>query len=456
MAEQPVGQRRGVGGRDADPLPLPARAAGQRRRRALARRQRARDRRCCCTRPTRCSCRSSASTTRSTARSGSAAGCPAIPGDYRYKRARSRRRAARRAAGWPARAPSSRPSLGELPRVFAKDLTTMQPGDVFVAQYNGGGGYGDPLDARRPSSSPATSRPARSCRADGRSEQYGVVLARRRRRSTPTRRRRRASACARSAWPPRRRRPRRVGRPPRARRSVLGTIGGARRATASPTAGEPHWACPGCGQLLGADRRQLQGRRGAAASAARRRSTPTSTSTRPSSARTPSSSASTCARRAASAWRPSCAWPDDPPVLDVRIDGPGDGDVMTGSYMIGVDIGGTFTDCVVMDERGRIATGKSPTTPDDRSRGFFDSIERAADAIGTDLGVAAARLPRGSSTARRRAPTRSSSGAARASGCWPRAGHEDGDLRHEGHRPHRRPLQRAGARRAATPTSPSR
>ena len=56
-------------------------------------------------------------------------------------------------------------------------------------------------------------------------------------------------------------------------------------------------------------------------------------------------------------------------------------------YMIGVDIGGTFTDCVVMDAQGHIVTGKSPTTPDDRSRGFFDSIERTADELGVDLGA---------------------------------------------------------------------
>ena len=54
--------------------------------------------------------------------------------------------------------------------------------------------------------------------------------------------------------------------------------------------------------------------------------------------------------------------------------------------MIGVDIGGTFTDCVVMDAEGRITTGKSPTTPDDRSRGFFNSIERAAEGLGVDPG----------------------------------------------------------------------
>ena len=61
-------------------------------------------------------------------------------------------------------------------------------------------------------------------------------------------------------------------------------------------------------------------------------------------------------------------------------------------YMIGVDIGGTFTDCVVMDAQGHIVTGKSPTTPDDRSRGFFDSIERAADVLEADLAPAAGEL----------------------------------------------------------------
>lgn len=45
---------------------------------------------------------------------------------------------------------------------------------------------------------------------------------------------------------------------------------------------------------------------------------------------------------------------------------------------IGVDIGGTFTDCVVATDDGRIVTAKSPTTPHDRSTGFFDSVERAA------------------------------------------------------------------------------
>lgn len=48
------------------------------------------------------------------------------------------------------------------------------------------------------------------------------------------------------------------------------------------------------------------------------------------------------------------------------------------SYSIGVDIGGTFTDCAVVGLDGDVFTGKVPTTLDDRSRGFFDSIEAAA------------------------------------------------------------------------------
>jgi N-methylhydantoinase A len=52
---------------------------------------------------------------------------------------------------------------------------------------------------------------------------------------------------------------------------------------------------------------------------------------------------------------------------------------------IGVDIGGTFTDCTIMHDGGRIATGKSPTTPDDRSRGFFEAIASAAAHMGSTL-----------------------------------------------------------------------
>ncbi len=52
---------------------------------------------------------------------------------------------------------------------------------------------------------------------------------------------------------------------------------------------------------------------------------------------------------------------------------------------IGVDIGGTFTDCVVLDENGGVTTGKALTTPQDRTLGFFAAIEEAARKLGHSL-----------------------------------------------------------------------
>jgi N-methylhydantoinase A len=52
------------------------------------------------------------------------------------------------------------------------------------------------------------------------------------------------------------------------------------------------------------------------------------------------------------------------------------------SYLVGVDIGGTFTDCVVIDESGTVTTAKSPSTPDDFARGMIDAIAAAARQIG--------------------------------------------------------------------------
>lgn len=54
-------------------------------------------------------------------------------------------------------------------------------------------------------------------------------------------------------------------------------------------------------------------------------------------------------------------------------------------YAVGVDIGGTFTDCVVVGPDGTIVGAKAPTTPHDRSEGFFASIERAADKLGLSM-----------------------------------------------------------------------
>ncbi|MDN2567189.1 hydantoinase/oxoprolinase family protein [Aquibium sp. A9E412] len=61
---------------------------------------------------------------------------------------------------------------------------------------------------------------------------------------------------------------------------------------------------------------------------------------------------------------------------------------MSGRHLVvGVDVGGTFTDVFVLDERaGRVATAKVPSTRGDQSRGFVEGIAAGVDdfaAIGT-------------------------------------------------------------------------
>lgn len=51
-------------------------------------------------------------------------------------------------------------------------------------------------------------------------------------------------------------------------------------------------------------------------------------------------------------------------------------------YYIGVDIGGTFTDMVVMDEAGSFYTFKTLSTPDDLMAGIMDILELAATHLG--------------------------------------------------------------------------
>ena len=46
---------------------------------------------------------------------------------------------------------------------------------------------------------------------------------------------------------------------------------------------------------------------------------------------------------------------------------------------IGVDVGGTFTDFLVVDEAGNAGIYKTSTTPDDPSVGFFRGLQKAAD-----------------------------------------------------------------------------
>lgn len=50
---------------------------------------------------------------------------------------------------------------------------------------------------------------------------------------------------------------------------------------------------------------------------------------------------------------------------------------MSGRYVVGVDVGGTFTDIFVLDEQnGRVLTGKVPSTKGDQSRGFVEGISQ--------------------------------------------------------------------------------
>jgi len=49
---------------------------------------------------------------------------------------------------------------------------------------------------------------------------------------------------------------------------------------------------------------------------------------------------------------------------------------------LGIDIGGTFTDLVLMDESGNISTAKAPTTPGELEKGVFDAVALAAQTQG--------------------------------------------------------------------------
>ncbi|MBT5812060.1 MAG: hydantoinase/oxoprolinase family protein [Rhodospirillaceae bacterium] len=52
---------------------------------------------------------------------------------------------------------------------------------------------------------------------------------------------------------------------------------------------------------------------------------------------------------------------------------------------IGVDIGGTFTDLVCIDDTGALHTAKTPSTPDDPSRGVMEGLTLLAERVGMSL-----------------------------------------------------------------------
>ena len=59
---------------------------------------------------------------------------------------------------------------------------------------------------------------------------------------------------------------------------------------------------------------------------------------------------------------------------------------MSEGFRIGVDIGGTFTDCVVIDAAGERTVAKALTTYDGFENGVLAALEVAAEELGTRRG----------------------------------------------------------------------
>lgn len=55
------------------------------------------------------------------------------------------------------------------------------------------------------------------------------------------------------------------------------------------------------------------------------------------------------------------------------------------AYVIGVDVGGTFTDAVLDDDTGTVLAAKSPSTPPDYSKGVMDVLGLLAEQLGVSL-----------------------------------------------------------------------
>lgn len=48
-------------------------------------------------------------------------------------------------------------------------------------------------------------------------------------------------------------------------------------------------------------------------------------------------------------------------------------------YIVAVDTGGTFTDCVIVNSKGQVTVGKSHSTPPDFSEGVLESVRVTAE-----------------------------------------------------------------------------
>lgn len=63
-------------------------------------------------------------------------------------------------------------------------------------------------------------------------------------------------------------------------------------------------------------------------------------------------------------------------------------------YRIGVDVGGTFTDLVAVDDSGNATLAKTPSTPEDPSTGVLVGLKSLAGMLGLDLAALLARTER--------------------------------------------------------------
>src|ERR1700744_81564 len=63
-------------------------------------------------------------------------------------------------------------------------------------------------------------------------------------------------------------------------------------------------------------------------------------------------------------------------------------------YRIGIDVGGTFTDLVAIDEAGVSTLAKVPSTPHDPSVGVIEGLAALAEKLGHDRATLLARTER--------------------------------------------------------------
>ena len=61
-------------------------------------------------------------------------------------------------------------------------------------------------------------------------------------------------------------------------------------------------------------------------------------------------------------------------------------------FLAGVDIGGTFTDCVVVSDTGEVVTAKAPSSPPNYTEGVVEGLTIAAGKLGLDLPELCAKL----------------------------------------------------------------